>query len=173
MNSVSLCDGPNGCNCMTHTNGAGFCGKCGANKLGSADEWRPPTFTGGQAPMPRSEIKKKSEMQEIKFKFWSERLRSMSPAVTLNELMTSPALRLFGGGLTDLVALQYTGLKDKNEVEIHNGDIDTHGQFVVFSDGCFWLKQANGWHTQLCEVASTIEVIGNICENPELLRLTQ
>lgn len=67
---------------------------------------------------------------------------------------------------------QYTGLKDKNEVEIYEGDIiqwwnkvskprvveSTDGGWNPFIDDC----QTDGaWH---------YEIIGNIYENPELLK---
>lgn len=79
---------------------------------------------------------------------------------------------------------QYTGLKDKNGVEICEGDIvtmivfednDEYLGYVVFENGCFCLNisldgtkykvPASEWK----ETETIITVIGNIYENPELL----
>lgn len=75
--------------------------------------------------------------------------------------------------------LQYTCLKDKNEKEIYEGDIFVHNnqKFEVIYDGTRFIgvdsdRSGNGY---VCYVdshykdgSSSIEVIGNIYENPEL-----
>ena len=70
---------------------------------------------------------------------------------------------------------QYTGLKDKNCKEIYEGAIvkDAAGKtFVYYESGCFSVKDDCGSQFLLADCHSTIEIIGNIYENPELLEVT-
>lgn len=73
---------------------------------------------------------------------------------------------------------QYTGLKDKNGREIYEEDIiktdfsyATWIGFVHFNKGNFELVDSdkNGQYLTL-SVLSDIEIIGNIHDNPELLK---
>ena len=72
---------------------------------------------------------------------------------------------------------QFTGLLDKNGQKIYEGDIlrqtgffltRQYDEVVTFVDGGFYPFCIKGWE---CELDSdTYEVIGNIHENPELLK---
>lgn len=73
---------------------------------------------------------------------------------------------------------QFTGLKDKNDKEIYEGDIvqarlniQEYANFVVeFADGCFEIRQGNYREYLKVAVANrVVKIIGNIYENPELL----
>jgi len=73
---------------------------------------------------------------------------------------------------------QYTGLKDRHGQEIYEGDIlrdDEMGLNVVrWEDGSFWLEMFYEGNQSLMEHLSdyneVCEIIGNIYENPELLK---
>jgi len=78
----------------------------------------------------------------------------------------------------DCILMQYTGLKDKKGVEIYECDVIKFGGevcFVVFENGRFLLKgdtrsYAMWSHINDKKVNNGIEIIGNIYENPELIK---
>lgn len=75
----------------------------------------------------------------------------------------------------DTILMQYTGLKDKNGVEIWEGDIVRGRIYHMFAedDVIFqirWSDQDKGYGMHW--YPSEVEVIGNIFESPELLGKT-
>ena len=108
-------------------------------------------------------------MREIKFRTWTGKKMHYGNSSIADK--------------TDWPLMQFTGLKDREGKEIWEGDIITWGginsivQFgtILTDDG---EKKATGWVASEervsmyddCFVDNTCEVLGNIYENPELLK---
>lgn len=128
-------------------------------------------------------------MREIKFRVWDKELKQFnSPNVhhleknngILNIVLNSDIQKISGNDRFTIQ--QYTGLKDKNDVEIYEGDI------IKYRDGSHtaayydkviveWRDEVDdsydytGWKIQDSFLQGGIsEVVGNIFENPELLK---
>ena len=76
--------------------------------------------------------------------------------------------------------MQYTGLKDKNNKEIYEGDllkVELDWGYglakiiveIYFKDGCFRAKALNSHEDTLLIELSYFDIIGNIYENSEML----
>ena len=126
-------------------------------------------------------------MREIKFRAWDKETKEMQ---TPFDLSSNP--KYWCKKLKDFPLMQYTGLKDKNGKEIYEGDIigDTEDwSIVIWCDKCIGWQLA--WYDididkktcHMCDgdfdITETFEnniadndeeVIGNIYENPELLK---
>lgn len=114
-------------------------------------------------------------MREIEFRAWDKNDKEMFNIIMIawpqgRELRTIVSGR--GGSVDNPILMQYTGLKDKNGKKIFEGDIlDINDQITVVEwvEGvaCFsGLQFVKGKFNQ-----AQCVVIGNIYENPELLKL--
>ena len=122
-------------------------------------------------------------MREIKFRAWSNGNYHFDGFVVYPDGKTEwPESGWDLHGVDDKILIeQYTGLRDANGVEIYEGDIvrwwwkwqDCWGPYAVVSMGCCWVGDEEVpalWMTNDCPLNNECFVIGNIHENPELLK---
>ncbi len=118
-------------------------------------------------------------MREIKFRVWDKKYRQMHFGGDIRIALVCPA--------DDLEIMQFTGLKDKNGKEIYEGDV-VIGNCLPRPAYIDWLndRASFGWvipKTAIGEPGGAfglmedalednfnLEIIGNIYENPELLK---
>lgn len=121
-------------------------------------------------------------MRELKFRIWDKREQKFEASrdMALSKNGDLYYIRSAGNELLEVdneyyIIQQYTGLKDKNNKEIYEGDILRYinliiGQ-VIFAFGSYQVKTLENLNFGLDDICyhCTIEIIGNIYENPELL----
>lgn len=119
------------------------------------------------------------KMREIKFRAWDKINKDMFNVESIN----FQERRVYKDVVSyrnfeDIDLMQYTGLKDKNNKEIYEGDILSDGNIkkpykVVFENGSFKAEFEGDFDEYSFDlidvVAQGCEVIGNIYENLELM----
>lgn len=114
-------------------------------------------------------------MREIKFKFWDSKEKEMLGEYPL----ASIAEDAFTFHIRDyIIPLQFTGLLDKNGKKIYEGDIVnydynsepiTHHALEQVQWDYEWGCWKFGIYMLEPTIKNTLEIIGNIYENPDLL----
>jgi uncharacterized phage protein (TIGR01671 family) len=115
-------------------------------------------------------------MREIKFRAWDGQrmLVGVTPIWYVSEI--DGKYKLVYGRAVQI--MQYTGLLDKNDKEIYEGDVllflPTKENYTMgFREGSFDLIDFDNYGHDQCrafEDENDWEVIGNIYENPELVK---
>jgi len=127
-------------------------------------------------------------MRTIKFRAWDKERGKMLSEVHLedDECLGEFSLCRLNKCLseTKLILMQYTGLKDKNGKEIYEGDIvyfERAGKdhdwkkpgwqnTIVWNEDCACFEEKESGNEIDREEMAKVEIIGNIYENPELLK---
>ena len=121
-------------------------------------------------------------MRELKFRAWDGGTVIYDVVPTCEEEIV--VLSEYDWTTTSAIVEQYTGLKDKNGLDIYEGDIvkarwfraknarfNTRGE-VKFNDGWFYIHDDPDGQDRLgvpIHNCYDMEIIGNIHEDPELL----
>lgn len=126
-------------------------------------------------------------MREIKFRVWDKEIKKIilvSPNWFINNEVSNTDFSKLAEE-DNCILMQYTGLKDKNGKEIYEGDIvrfmnevpdkmmlykvewnNEEARFAIVVEHVEYGK----YFGRIDEIIKNIEVIGNIYENPELLK---
>ena len=112
--------------------------------------------------------RKRNSMREIKFRAYSKESFTYFDLDLLND----ESRAFYINEIEDNQVMQYTGLKDKNDVEIYEGDI-VKGNYLRGIGVVEWNKYFCKFdisHRMNISPSDEFEVIGNIYENKELLK---
>ena len=118
-------------------------------------------------------------MRDIKFKFWNKKLRKMSNVLGLGVIYEYLCEEWGVFDWKDIEKRQFTGILDKNGVDVYEGDIidaniiehsiSTMGQVVFCEEYSTYANRNLAGDTFLWKL-NRIKVRGNIFESPELLK---
>lgn len=126
-------------------------------------------------------------MNEIKFRAWDTHEEVMNRVDYVDFVsgvigMSNENVRDYEQPIHRVNIMQYTGLKDKDGVEIFEGDVlyhplqGTRKVFYPYSDrvASYGLREiSTGFGSTLQDAHAVWQVIGNIYQNPELLKVAE
>ena len=136
-------------------------------------------------------------MREIKFRCWDTSTEKMVKPTDVNHSdrcivrPTKQGFRMLNGKESHFILMQYTGLEDKNGKEIYDGDIllyiakknskkgrkkdEKHHWEILWNENGQWDMRRKEAKLQMrlgkrMSQGIDFEIIGNIYQNPELLK---
>jgi hypothetical protein len=121
-------------------------------------------------------------MRTIKFRAWDSEINKMVSEFDHNYIISADYGDLCCGKFDhykdyqELALMQFTGLKDKNGKEIYDGDILTlpnMGKGTIEWYHCGFILRLQSeiiWQQLLFNVVGHYTIIGNIYQNPELIK---
>ena len=111
-------------------------------------------------------------MKETKFKIWDKRVGIMMGPYTIQQMWEWTHKEKHSS--QDLIFLQFTGLKDKNDKEIYEGDILQWSDLTNIKNRWEVKFTNSGWNPFIDDMTTDkpfrYEIIGNIYENQKLLK---
>ena len=121
--------------------------------------------------------------REIKFRAWHKADKQILPVIglfynpdtmQLMDVNVGDSEKVDWRDQSDVILMQYTGLKDKNGQEIYEGDVvKADGLLpstIIFYESAFRTEKAAEPLAYDAERYGGLTVIGNIYEHPELLQ---
>ena len=116
--------------------------------------------------------------REIKFRAFDKEAKTMHEVSSIDfdnkQIFIQEEIFDVWLNLEDVILMQFTGLYDKNDKEIYEGDIvrisPKEKSAVTYEKGSFYVKAKEGNFRLGNWKKETLEVLGNIYENLELLK---